>query len=451
MGHRWPRVIRDPVHNIVPFQDTPCDRLLLGLINTREFQRLRRIRQLGMSEMVFPSANHSRFAHSIGVMHVARRMLGRIDDLAGKRVDDGQRIAVLAAALLHDVGHGPFSHAFEKVTGQHHEERTLEIITSSETEVGRKLREHDPELPCKLAVFFDEDIDEADKDRASMPEQLTQLVSSQLDADRFDYLLRDSYATGTDYGRFDLEWLILQLIADAERGRLILARKALDAAEAYVFARHHMYRSVYFHKTVRAAEVMVRLLMKRFKQLVEWASLDSERTAIVPDANRNTVAAFCGSLPLTTFLQLDDTTLTEFFKSCISAADPVLRELGCGLTERKLFKAKDVTDLDPARIAKFATAATDAVKAAGLEPDFSFIDETAADTPYKPYDPDASRPASQIYIEGADGKAHEISKCSDALAQLRKQYRLLRYYFPERLRDQIETAAKNTLDKEDKR
>lgn len=450
MGRRWPRVIRDPVHNIVPFEDTPCDRLLLGLINTREFQRLRRIRQLGMSEMVFPGANHSRFAHSIGVMHVARRMLRRMDDLAGKQVDDEQRIAVLAAALLHDIGHGPFSHAFEKVTGQHHEARTLEIIRDDGTEVGQKLREHDPELPKRLAVFFDEDIDESAKGGAAIPERLTQLVSSQLDADRFDYLLRDSYATGTDYGRFDLEWLILQLVMDETRGRLILARKALDAAEAYVSARYHMYRSVYFHKTVRAAEVMVQLVLKRFKELAQSAATDEDRAAIVPEAQRGVVAAFSGPLSLSQYLQLDDATLTEFFKACGRVSDSILCELGRGLTERKLYKAIDVTDLDAARIAKFATAANNAVADEKLEPEYAFVDETAADTPYKPYNPDANRPASQIYIEGADGKPREISECSDALFQLRKRYSLLRYYFPERLRDRIKKAAADTLHKEDK-
>lgn len=451
MGHRWPRVIRDPVHNIVPFEDTPCDQLLLDLINTREFQRLRRIRQLGMSEMVFPGANHSRFAHSIGVMHVARRMLRRMDDLARKQVDDEQRIAVLAAALLHDVGHGPFSHAFEKVTGQHHEARTLEIIRDDGTEVGQKLREHDPALPKRLAVFFDEDIDESEKEGAAIPERLTQLVSSQLDADRFDYLLRDSYATGTDYGRFDLEWLILQLVMDEPRGRLILSRKARDAAEAYVFARYHMYRSVYFHKTVRAAEVMVRLLLQRFKQLAKQATTDAERAAIVPDAHRDVVDALSEkTLTLPQYLQLDDATLTEFFKACGRASDSILSELGRGLTERKLYKALDVTDLDAARIGKFATAANRAVTDEKLEPEYAFVDETAADTPYKPYNPDVNRPASQIYIEGADGNPREISECSDALVQLRKKYSLVRYYFPERLRERIEKAAADTLHKEDR-
>ncbi len=183
MGKIWPKVIRDPVHGIIPFEDTECDRLLLDLINTREFQRLRRIKQLGMSELVFPGANHSRFSHSIGVMHVARKMLDRAERLLGDSLRDDQHTAVLVAALLHDIGHGPFSHAFEKVTGEKHEVRTLEIIGDASTEVYERLTEQDPTLPSRLAVFFDEDIDEEKREQAEIPAYLTQVVSSQLDAD----------------------------------------------------------------------------------------------------------------------------------------------------------------------------------------------------------------------------------------------------------------------------
>jgi len=122
MSVSWPRIIRDPVHDIIPFQETPCDQLLLRLLETAEFQRLRRIKQLGMSELVFPAANHNRFAHSLGVMNMARRFLQTLERESGTLPEE-QRIAVLAASLLHDVGHGPFSHTFEKVTDESHEAR----------------------------------------------------------------------------------------------------------------------------------------------------------------------------------------------------------------------------------------------------------------------------------------------------------------------------------------
>lgn len=113
MSGSWPKIVRDPVHDIIPFHETPCDKLLLSLIETAEFQRLRRIKQLGMSELVFPGANHSRFAHSLGVMSLARRFLSSLERECGTLPED-QQIAVLTASLLHDIGHGPFSHTFEK-------------------------------------------------------------------------------------------------------------------------------------------------------------------------------------------------------------------------------------------------------------------------------------------------------------------------------------------------
>jgi HD superfamily phosphohydrolase len=266
MSGSWPKIIRDPVHDIIPFQDTACDRLLLRLIETAEFQRLRRIKQLGMSELVFPGANHNRFAHSLGVMNTARRFLSTLERESGI-VPEEQRIAVLTASLLHDVGHGPFSHTFEKVTGESHEARTIEIIQDPDTEVHKCLSDFDAKLPQTLAAFFDEDLEGRQRD-ALIPPHLTQVVSSQLDADRFDYLLRESYATGTQYGRFDANWLLQHLHLDGDKKRFYLSHKGIIAAEAYVFARHHMYKTVYFHKTTRAAEVMLRLLFKRLKELL---------------------------------------------------------------------------------------------------------------------------------------------------------------------------------------
>ena len=277
MAGTWPKVIRDPVHELIPFEDSPGDRLLWDLINAREFQRLRRIKQLGVCELVFPGANHSRFSHSIGVMHIARSFVTRIRRVWPGLLDEERETLVLAAALVHDVGHGPFSHSFESITGDHHESRTLEIILDPSTEIHQCLASYPPcgDLARKLSLFFGETITKERVTEAEFPSLLTQIVSSQLDADRFDYLQRDSHATGADYGRFDWKWLIHNLNLDHEKGRFYLDRKALAEVERYVFARYHMYRTVYFHKTSRAAEVMLRLIFKRFKQLVDLAGATS--------------------------------------------------------------------------------------------------------------------------------------------------------------------------------
>ena len=444
MSGSWPKVIRDPVHNIIPFENTPCDRLLLELINAKEFQRLRRIKQLGVSELVFPGANHSRFAHSIGVMHTARSFLGKIRRVQADLLSDDREALVLAAALVHDVGHGPFSHAFESITGERHEARTLEIIRDESTEVNQRLRAYAPDFPERLAVFFDEAADDDQLTAVEVPRVLTQVVSSQLDADRFDYLLRDSAATGADYGKFDIKWLIHHLELDADKGRFYLSRKALAAAEDYAFARYHMYKTVYFHKTTRAAEVMLRLLFRRAKQLATSAE---EFDRFIPDTPRGIRAAFIGQLSLEQYLSLDDHTMTEFLKICSQASsrDDLLRDLAAGLLHRKLYKAVDATGAANGAVARFRGAMVDLLRGLGLDPNFHLGEDAPSDTPYKPYDPDAEKPATQIYIDKEFGGQAEISTQSPAIETLKKQYSFLRYYYPGHLREDVHALVRANL------
>lgn len=441
MGKSWPKLIRDPVHDIITFEDKPWDRLLLDLINTAEFQRLRRIKQLGMSEMVFPGANHSRFAHSIGVMHNARRFLNRIEHLTGNPTEEVDRTAVLVAALLHDLGHGPFSHTFEKITGENHETRTTEVILSSDTDVNRVLHNHDKALPDILRRFFDEDID--GENSSVVPQHLVQVVSSQLDADRFDYLLRDAGASGADYGQFDSRWIIEHLVLNEKKQRLHLSNKAYIAAETYVFARYHMYRAVYFHKTTRAAEVMLRLLFQRFK-----ARLGVDKQP-VPEAPPALVRAFTsgGKMDLADYICLDDHTVTEFAKACRKSTDNVLARLAAGLLDRKLFKVIDVTDAEPVALNEFVHEVKEQLQLHELGPDSAFVADTAADTPYKPYDPDEAKPATQIYVEDSMGVPREFGILSKAVRELQSRYALIRYYFPAESRDAIEQIADRHLRK----
>ena len=440
MAKSWPKLIRDPIHDLISFENTDCDRLLLALINTREFQRLRRIKQLGMSEMVFPGGNHSRFAHAIGVMHNARRFLDRINKLTDKKGED-HRTAVLAAALLHDLGHGPFSHAFEKITGEDHEERTIEIIVDPGTEVNQRLREHDGKLPELLREFFEHD---PESGAGTIPAYLIQIISSQLDADRFDYLLRDSHATGAEYGRFDSRWIIQHLLIDESKKRLYLSNKAYIAAESYVFARYHMYRAVYFHKTTRAAEVMLKLLFQRFKLLL------ADNANAVPNAPKTLIDSFTskGSMPLADYLQLDDHTVSEFLKACRTANDRQLSTLATGILDRKLYKAVDASIATGTSIAKFVTSAHEKLKSKNLLPEECLIDDAAADTPYKPYDPDSAKPNNQIYIEDSLGNQKEFGTLSPQVQELKKKYALVRYYFPSDCRDDIDRLAQEHLKKE---
>lgn len=441
MSDNWPKVIRDPVHNLIAFDNSPCDRLLLDLVNAPEVQRLRRVKQMGMTELVFPGANHSRFAHSLGVLHTARLFLDQLERASGRPFPTEHRAFILAAALLHDVGHGPFSHAFEQVTGQNHETYTRLIIHSDQTEVHRRLRAFDPAMPERLGRFFDEDADEVER-AGGVPAYLARIVSGQLDADRCDYLLRDSHATGTNYGDYDLAWLLAQLRPDAANKRFYLTRKGLSAAETYLFARYHMYRTVYFHKASRAAEVMLKLFLRRYKETSGTHGDGRDAIGVIGDL-------FSGQMSLTRYLELDDHSITQMLKAAVRSPDATLASLADGLLNRRLYKALDVTAFASAhglaRLVELNERVQRRLGQLRLDPDYTFVEDTASDTPYEPYSPDAERPARQIYVESNDGRVVEISAVSEALLQLRKPYTMIRYYFPATFRDEIARIAQSAL------
>jgi HD superfamily phosphohydrolase len=166
------RIYRDPVHNIIPLRDDAEGRLMIRLIDAPEFQRLRRIKQLGLGLYTYQGAEHSRFTHSLGAAHLMTRILDRLSD--SYDIHSKDRIAARAAALLHDVGHAPFSHAMEKTLGVHHEQLTIAAVTSDETTLNQTLRSHSPELPERVASIIRGDF---------KPAALAQLVSSQLDVE----------------------------------------------------------------------------------------------------------------------------------------------------------------------------------------------------------------------------------------------------------------------------
>lgn len=432
----WPKVFRDPVHNLIAFDNTPGDRLLLDLINTREVQRLRRVKQMGTTELVFPGANHSRFAHSLGVLHTAKLFVDQLDRAAGRVLPPEQRVFLLAAALLHDVGHGPFSHAFELVTGRRHEAFTQAILQDDSTEVHQRLRAFDRDLPRRLALFF-----AAAADLGELPPYLAQVVSGQLDADRCDYLLRDSHATGTNYGDFDLAWMLAQLRPDPAGQRFYLTPKGLSAVETYLFARFHMYRTVYFHKASRAAEVMLKLLFRRLEELLAQGAVEGVSPAVVQ--------AFSGPISLGSYLDFDDHSVTELLKACSRSDDAILRRLGDGLLNRRLYKALDVTGRVPSseqsRLVAFNVRVTERLRERGLDPRYSLVEDFASDTPYQPYRPEEGKPSGQIWVENGAGRIVEVSQLSDALLQLSRTYTMNRYFVPGEFRDEVVRIAGETL------
>jgi uncharacterized protein len=417
------RIYRDPVHNIIRLRtDTDEGRLMVRLIDSFEFQRLRRIKQLGLALFTYQGAEHSRFAHSLGALHLMTRVLDRLSEKY--KIADEARAAARAAALLHDTGHGPFSHVMEKVLHFHHEDWTRRIVLSEETEVGQVLRDHSPELAQGVAAIIA---------GTFQPAFLAQLVSSQLDVDRMDYLLRDSLMTGAKYGNYDLEWIVNAIEVDEAADRVYVSARGLYAVEEYLQARYYMFRQVYFHRTLRSAEAVLHSALRRALELMAaggevWCAPGTAFEKVLNGA----------ALSLADHLELDDAEVTFHLKQWQRSEDAVLNDLSRRFVGRRLFKAVDL-DMPEDERAEFIKAARAAVERCGFDPAYYFVEDAAGDIPYYSYyTAEGAEPKSLIYVE--DGYAHprvrEISEVSDAVRGLRR-YSLLRVCFPPEAKEEV--------------
>ena len=253
------KVFRDPLYNYVAF-DRRRDGWLIDLINCREVQRLRRIHQLGVSNFTYPGADHTRFAHSLGVTHLMKLVLEQLERASDAEKVKKPRQALLATALLHDVGHGPFSHLFEPCLGINHEQWSIAVIRDPSSEVHQVLKKQDAYLPAHVADLID-------SDNSKHPAWQRALMSSQLDVDRLDYLRRDSLCTGAGYGNFDWHRLLTTVQFFEDETDLVWPEKSALAIEEYIFARYYMYQNVYLHKTTRGFEQLLQAMWKRANQL----------------------------------------------------------------------------------------------------------------------------------------------------------------------------------------
>lgn len=252
------KIFRDPLYDYISI-DRDRDGWLLELLDCPEVQRLRRIRQLGLSHLTYPGAEHSRLSHSLGVIHLTLEALEHLDSECPSACTDEARESLLAAALLHDVGHGPFSHVSEVCLGLDHEAWSCRIVRDPETRVHQVLRRRNADLPERVVALVG-------GDDSRVPLWQKSLLSSQLDVDRLDYLRRDSLFTGAGYGHFDWFRLLHTFTLHDDR-ELVWTDKARYAIEEYVFARYYMYRNVYLHKTTRGFERMLHALWSLAEQL----------------------------------------------------------------------------------------------------------------------------------------------------------------------------------------
>ncbi len=419
------RVYRDSVHNIIRLKtDSPDGSLIGRLVDSAEFQRLRRVRQLGLAHFAYQAAEHSRFTHSLGAFHLATRILAKLNDKYDISADD--HTAVRVAALLHDVGHGAFSHVLETILGFHHEDFTVEAVLSSETEIGVLLKEYSPRLPERVADII----------RGTFrPMALAQLVSSQLDVDRMDYLLRDSLMTGVKYGVYDLEWIIKSIEINEADDQLYVSARGLYAVEDYLQARYYMFRQVYFHRTLRAAETLLQALLRRALQLFQsgqplWHAPGTAFERILAGEK----------LTLTEHLELDDSDVIYYIKQWRRSSDVILADLSERFLNRKLFKAFDL-DMPESERQQFVDDARRMVESRGFDGDYYFFEDTAGDVPHYFYTSDHSKPKNLIYVEDGFSRPQirEISEVSSAVRGLQAGYRIHRICFPAELQDEIAT------------
>jgi len=417
------RIYRDAVHNIIRIGlDTDEGRLLARLIDTAEFQRLRRVRQLGLGYVAYHTAEHSRFTHSLGACHLATRILAKL--ASSYDIPDEKRIAVRVAALLHDVGHGAFSHVIEGILDFHHEDFTVQAVLSDKTEIGRTLAEFSPGLAQDVADII----------RGTFrPMALAQLVSSQLDADRMDYLLRDSLMTGVKYGIYDLEWIIKSIEIDGEQDQLYISAQGLFAVEAYLQARYYMFKQVYFHRTLRAAETVLQALLKR--ALTLFAA--GQPVWYVPGSAFEKIL-LGEKLTLAEHLSLDDTDMLFYIKRWQLSDDTILADLCKRFINRRLFKAFDL-DMPESERKGFVDASRTIVENAGFDPEYYFVEDKAGDVPHYFYSTDAAKPKDMIYVEEGFSKPRirEISEVSAAVRGLQTGYRIHRICFPGQVKPKI--------------
>lgn len=441
--------LRDPIHDLIVFgSKSKSESLAWALINSPELQRLRRVKQLGISEFVFPGATHTRFAHSVGVFNNARRLL-KVLEREGQTISDERKHVVLMAALLHDVGHGPFSHAFENAR---------QAVALARSEEG-KIKKHE-KWSASFIMAEDGGIFKIlGKDIASQVAELIEaedpvdvahsVVSSSFDADRLDYVLRDRYMTGAGAGAIDQEWLIDNLTTydiflpqdDDKKGMkiptFVFKPKGRQAAEDFLLARYRLYSQIYLHKTTRGFEQVVSALFRHIgtdatdvaklglnldHPLVRFLRSKEDLT----DQPRVQEKIEC-------YRRLDDYTAWALIEQLTHCADEYARMLATRLVQRNRLRVIDVT----AKFAHHPDLEIQLNVESNIEKRFSdklgktvFVDRAPLNL-YSRIGSESAKEHKKVRVLNGEGKAIEIMDFPDTIIsqRLTEKRNLVRYYF----------------------
>lgn len=397
------KVFKDPVHSYVHVRD----QLIWDLINTPEFQRLRRIRQLGTTYLTFHGAEHSRFNHSLGVYEIMRRIIANFSD--GVSWSEEERLLGLSAALLHDIGHGPFSHSFEKVFTTNHEEWTQAILLG-DTKINETLKRVSPDFPQQVSEVIG---------KTHENKLIVSLISSQIDADRMDYLLRDAYYTGVNYGNFDIERILRVMRPHEEYA--VVKYSGMHAVEDYIMSRYQMYWQVYFHPVTRSAEVILGKILERAKHLYETGyAFRQEPTLLIP--------FFKEEIQLHDYLALDEAVITYYFQSWLQEEDSILRDLCDRFINRRLFK---YVEYHPFTQIKLWLELVQLFEEIGIDPTYYLEMDSSSDLPYDFYRPGEEEERLPIHLLMPNGELRELSRESaivEAISGKRRTDHKL--YFP---------------------
>ena len=383
------KVLKDPVHSYIHIHYE----VIWNCLDSKEFQRLRRIRQLGGDFQVYPTAEHSRFSHSLGVYEIVRRMVTEVKTLCVE-LTEYEKVSVMLAGLLHDVGHGPFSHAFEHVTNHSHEEYTAKIILGN-TELNSILRAVSKKMPEDIVSIIQ---------HTHENDILNQIVSGQLDADRMDYLLRDSYFTATSYGQFDLERILRTMrVRKTSEGRKVIVVKhtGIHSVEDYIMARYQMYWQVYYHPVARSYEAVFIQLFNRLKDIFkDNKDYFEDMKVLIPFLEKSEVSE-------EEYFRLDENSLLYCCALIQDKDDVIAEDLAKRLQNRKLFEYVDYNEENLAQIQNM-------LRDNGYDEQYYLRIENIEASVYSPYK------GRKILIEKLDGQIVALEKASTIVESITK-------------------------------